>query len=127
MKRSLSPALAFALVALAGCSAGPHPFIAGKQLKIEVSGTPAKTFTASYHFAGMKGSVATAASPEPKPVLEGTVAGDGMVEVKKEDPLQLLTLDIYEGKAHPVHLVVPSGRRSARAIRNGPGWHIETE
>src|SRR5262249_47418041 len=99
--------------------------VRGRPLRIDVSGTPAKTFTASYNFSGLKGSVSTAAFPQPKTVLEGTVAGDGTVEIRKQDPAQNLIIDVYESDSRPIHLIVPPGSSGGKAIRHGTSWQAE--
>jgi hypothetical protein len=94
-------------------------------MRIEVSGTPAKTFTVSYNFRGLNGNVSTTAFPQPKTVLEGPVAGDGTVEIRKQDAAQSLTVDVYESVGHPIHLIVPPGVFTGKVVRDGSSWHAE--
>jgi hypothetical protein len=97
----------------------------GRPLRIEVSGTPAKTFTTSYNFRGLNGSVSNPAFPQPKTVLQGIVAGDGTVEIRKQDPAQNLTVDVYDSDSHPIHLIVPPGSAVGKVERHGTDWHGE--
>jgi hypothetical protein len=120
--------LAVTVVALAasgfiGCSTAPDQV--GRPLRIEVSGIPSETFTTSYNFRGLTGSVSNTAFPQPKTVLEGTVVGDGSVEIRKQDPAQNLTVDVYESDRHPIHLIVPPGSSTGKAVRKGNSWHAE--
>jgi hypothetical protein len=120
--------LAVTVVALAassffGCST-PDEMVA-RPLRIEVSGTPAKTFTTSYNFKGLNGSVSNTAFPQPKTVVQGSVVGDGSVEIRKQDPAQNLTVDVYESRSHPIHLVVPPGSSTGKVVRHGTSWHAE--
>jgi hypothetical protein len=109
---------------LISCST-PSDQEVGRPLRVEVSGTPAKTFTCSYNFRGLNGSVSNTAFPQAKTVLEGTVAGDGTVEIRKQDPAQNLTVDVYESAGHPIHLIVPPGSSRGKASRRGTSWHAE--
>jgi hypothetical protein len=113
----------FAASGMVGCST-PSDEV-GRPMRIEVSGSTAKVFTLSYDFRGLKGSVSNAAFPEPKTVLEGPVAGDGTVEIKKADRAQGLTVDIYESGGHPVHLLIPPGSSTGKATRTGMSWQVE--
>jgi len=118
--------LAGCLSLLVGCNAGNHSRLARTQLTISVSATDPVLFTASFDFGGLKGTVSTVASSIPTPVLERTIVGSGQMEISKQDASRQLTVDVYEGEDHPVHLVVPSGTKAARIVKRRSGWQVES-